>query len=315
MTHNDLSQNSNKQGITLQQEDSAKGFWLAVSSFILWGLFPIYFYLLREVSALEILAHRILWSMILLLVLGTIIKYPTKWHHLLKSKALLLPCIFSTLFLTVNWLIYIWAVANTMALQGSLGYFINPLVSVLLGVVILGERIKIIQLVGILFALVGVLFLILKTGEFPLIALALAFSFGTYGLIHKRYAIDALAGLTLETIISAPFAAGYMIYLFATSKHSFMAIGWETDLLLLMAGLVTSVPLLMFLASLKYLRLSTVGLLQYVAPTLQFLVAVFVIGEPFNHDKLISFSIVWLGLAIFSIEAIRQRRISDRKRK
>ena len=294
-----------------QPEDTAKGFGLALSSYVLWGIFPIYFFLLRHVSALEVLVHRVIWSMLLLLLISALIKHPTKWYDLLKSKGVLVPCVFSTLFLSINWIIYIWAIANGMAIEGSLGYFINPLISVLMAVIFLGERLNKYQLTAILFALIGVLFLVFKVGEFPWVALSLALSFGTYGLIHKKFEVDAFAGLTLETIIAAPLAITYMGYLFAVGQNFFLTVDWQTDILLLAAGVITSLPLLLYLASLPQLRLSTVGLLQYIAPTLQFSVAIYILNEPFNRDKFIAFCIIWTGLLIFCFDTIRQRRLRN----
>ncbi len=164
-----------------------------------------------------------------------------------------------------------------------------------------------------MFAVIGVLFLIFKVGEFPWVALSLALSFGIYGLIHKKFEVDAFAGLTLETIIAAPLAMIYLLYLFVVGKNSFLAIDSQTDTLLLAAGIITSLPLLLYLASLPQLRLSTVGLLQYTAPTLQFLVAIYILGEPFNQDKLIAFCIIWIGLLIFSFDIIKQRRLRNSK--
>jgi len=287
-----------------QSEDTVKGFGLAVSSYVLWGIFPIYFFLLRHVTAFEVLVHRVIWSMLLLLLISAFINRQTKWYDLLKTKEALIPCLFSTLFLSINWVIYIWAVANSMAIEGSLGYFINPLISVLMAVIFLGERLNKYQLSAIGFAVIGVLFLIFKVGEFPWVALSLALSFGIYGLIHKKFEVDAFAGLTLETIIAAPLAIAYLTFLFVTGQNAFLSTDWQTDSLLLAAGIITSLPLLLYLASLPQLRLSTVGLLQYIAPTLQFLVAVYILNEPFN--------IIWIGLFIFSFDTIRQRRLRNK---
>ena len=295
--------------IMQQSEDTARGFWLAMSGYILWGVFPIYFYILREISAPEVLVHRIIWSMLLLLTIGFFRKGKINWFDLIRSRESLIPCIFSGFFLSINWLIFIWAVANGNAIQSSLGYFINPLVSVVMAVLFLGERLNKFQILAIGFAVVGVTYMTLKQGELPWIALSLAFSFGIYGLIHKRFAVDAFAGLTLETILVAPMAIAYMSYLFINGDHALFAINWKIDVLLLLAGVVTSLPLLLFLASLPLLRLSTVGLLQYTVPTLHMLVAIYIFGENFNQDKLVAFSFIWLGLLLFSYDVFRQRKL------
>ena len=282
-----------------------------MSGYILWGIFPVYFYILREVSATEVLAHRIIWSMFLLLLISVFINNKVKWYDLLKSRQSLLPCIFSSLFLSINWLIFIWAVANGNAIEASLGYFINPLVSVVMAVLFLGERLNKYQLLAIGCAIAGVTYMTLKLGVVPWIALSLAFSFGTYGLIHKRYAVDGFAGLTLETIIVAPLAIAYMVYLFSIGDTAFLSISWQVDVLLSLAGVITSLPLLLFLASLPQLRLSTVGLLQYTVPTLQMFVAIYILGESFNRDKLTAFCFIWLGLLVFCYDIFRQRRLKN----
>ncbi len=285
-----------------------------MSGYTLWGIFPVYFYMLRDVSAAEVLTHRIIWSMLLLLALSFFHKGRTKWHQLAVSRESLVPCVFSALFLSLNWLIFIWAVANGNALEGSLGYFINPLVSVVMAVFFLGERLNKYQLVAIGFAIAGVAFIVFRLGEIPWIALSLAFSFGIYGLIHKRFAVDAFAGLTLETILVAPLALGYLAYLFIIGENSFLAFGWQIDGLLLLAGVITTMPLLLFLASLPQLRLSTVGLLQYTVPTLHMLVAIYILGETLHHEKLIAFCFIWLGLLVFSYDIFRQRRLKNQIR-
>ena len=295
-----------------QNEDTARGFWLALCGYLLWGIFPIYFYLVRHVSAPEILAHRVIWSMVLLLAISIFIDNKTTWYQLLKSKQTLIPSLFSTLFLSTNWLIFIWAIGNERAVEASLGYFINPLISVLMAVVFLHERLNIYRLIAIVLAVFGVMFLVFKVGEFPWIALTLAITFGTYGLIHKKYDVDAFAGLTLETIIAAPLAIFYMCYLFLTDQNSFLSLNWQTDGLLLSAGVVTSLPLLLFLAALPQLRLSTVGLLQYIVPTLHLLVAIYIFKEPFNSDKFLAFCIIWTGLLVFSFDTIRQRQLKNK---
>ena len=290
------------------KEDTALGFWLAVSGYVLWGVFPIYFYLVRDVNALEVLSHRIIWSMVLLLLIGLFLSKRLSWLDLIKTRESLIACLVSALFLSANWLIYIWAVANQMVLEGSLGYFINPLVSVLMAVAFLGERLNKFQLIAILFALAGVLFLIIKAGYIPWVALSLALTFATYGLIHKRFSIDAFAGLTLETLLTAPLAIIYMAYVFMNGHNAFLSGQLMTDSLLLAAGIITTLPLFLFLASLSNLRLSTVGLLQFIVPTLQFFVAIYILNEAMNADKLIAFCFIWLGLIIFAYDVVKKRK-------
>ena len=178
----------------------------------------------------------------------------------------------------------------------------------------LNERLNRYQLLAILVACAGVLYLVIKTGELPIVSLALAFTFALYGLIRKKYSVDAFAGLTLETILVAPLAIGWFAYLFATDQQALFSMNWKIDTLLLSAGVITTLPLLFFLSSLSQLRLSTVGLLQYIVPTLQLIVAIYILKEPFNQDKLVAFGFIWAGLVIFSMDVVRQRRVKNRLR-
>jgi chloramphenicol-sensitive protein RarD len=286
---------------------------MAATSYTLWGVFPVYFYWLRDVSAAEILAHRILWSLLLLLIFGVLTGgYP--WRHILNNRQNLWRCFISALLLSVNWLIYIWAVGNAMALEGSLGYFINPLVSVLLAVVVLNEGLSRLQIVAILLACIAVLYMILSIGEFPWVALSLALAFGGYGLIHKRYRLDAIGGLTVETMLMAPFALAYLFYLHSGGHLSFLHGSAKADLLLICAGPITTIPLLLYLKALSLLRLSTAALMQYLVPSLQFVVAIYILHEPLSREKLIAFLIIWAGLLLFSADIIHTRRKNTRLR-
>lgn len=280
---------------------------MALSGYMLWGVFPVYFFWLRDVSAPEILAHRILWSVVLLLIYG-IVTGARPWQRVFSHRGSVIACIVSALFLSVNWLIYIWAVSNEMALEGSLGYFINPLVSVLLAVVILGEPLSRLQLVAILMASFAVFYLTFLVGDIPWVAISLAFAFGAYGLIHKKYQIDAIGGFTVETMLLGPFALAYLSYLIFTSQSHFLAGSPKITWLLLCAGPVTSMPLLLYLKGLSKLRLSTVALMQYTVPTLQFVVAIVVLGEPLSIEKLFAFVLIWLGLIVFSIDILKRRQ-------
>lgn len=285
---------------------------MAASSYVLWGVFPIYFHWLREVNAAEILAHRIIWSALLLVLFGVLARsYP--WRRVFTQKKLL-PCLLSALFLSVNWLIYIWAIGNQKALEGSLGYFINPLVSVLLAVVVLNESLSRYKILSIALAGIAVLYLALKVGEIPWIALSLALAFGSYGLIHKLFEIDAIGGLTMETILLAPFALFFLGYLHLNGQMAFLSLSPSIDVLLVCAGPVTTIPLLLYLKGLAQLRLTTAALMQYIVPSLQFLVAVYILLEPLSNDKLLAFCLIWLALAIYSLDVLQQRRRNNRIR-
>jgi chloramphenicol-sensitive protein RarD len=263
-------------------------------------MFPIYFKLLQHVPALEVLAHRILGSAVLLLALilarrewSTLI---TEFHNRRRLGFYLL----TALLISGNWLLYIWAVQQGRILEASLGYYINPLVNVLLGVLFLSERLNPRQLLAVLIATVGVLVLVIGHGVFPWISLTLAFSFGSYGLLRKKAGHPPTLGLCVETALIAPVA---LLFLAAQGGGALGAINGATDALLLAAGPITVFPLLMFLLATQRLRLSTVGLIQYLTPTLQFLLAVAVYREPFTAIHLIAFGCIWLALALYSRDA------------
>src|SRR5581483_6983557 len=284
-----------------------KGILYGVAAYALWGFFPIYWKLLHQVPALQLLGHRIGWSFLLLMAVVLLTK---QWQ---SFRAALTPRTSGVYFIAailigVNWLTYVWAVNANFVVETSLGYVINPLLSVLMGVIILRERLRPIQWLPIGLAATGVIYLTVVYGSLPWIALTLAFSFGFYGLVKKTAPLSSLFGLTLETgILFLPA----VIYLFASEFNgtgAFTHTGPTADLLMIGAGVVTTVPLLMFASAAQKIPLTLVGLLQYIAPTLQFLLGVFVYKEPFDHTHLIGFSIVWLALAIFWIENYWSRR-------
>lgn len=276
------------------------GLLSALGCFAFWGMFPIYFKLLQHVPALEVLAHRILGSAVLLLAL---ILARREWSTLraeFRNRRRLGFYLLTALLISGNWLLYIWAVQQGRILEASLGYYINPLVNVLLGVLFLSERLNPRQLLAVLIATVGVLVLVIGHGVFPWISLTLAFSFGSYGLLRKKAGHPPTLGLCVETVLIAPVA---LLFLAAQGGGALGAINGATDALLLAAGPVTVFPLLMFLLATQRLRLSTVGLIQYLTPTLQFLLAVAVYREPFTAIHLIAFGCIWLALALYSTDA------------
>ena len=272
----------------------------ALGCFTLWGSFPLYFKLLQHVPALEVLAHRVLGSAVLLLAL---ILAWGQWPALLaefRNRRRLGFYLLTALLISGNWLLYIWAVQNSRILEASLGYYINPLVNVLLGVLFLGERLNLRRLIAVLIAAVGVLVLVIGHGVFPWISLTLAFSFGSYGLLRKKAGHAPTLGLCVETVLIAPFA---LLFLIAQGGGALGRVDGHTDALLLGAGFVTVIPLLMFLQATQRLRLSTVGLIQYLTPTLQFLLAVAVYQEPFTSMHQAAFGCIWLALALYSVDA------------
>lgn len=289
-----------------------KGVGYALAAYIFWGFLPIYWKFLNHVPAQEILMHRIAWSFVFLLLVLSYKRY-WSWLSALKDWRVLLTFLASSLLLTVNWGLYIWAVNAGYIVEASLGYFINPLVNVVLGLLFLRERLRRGQWLAVAFAVVGVGYLTITYGALPWISLTLAFSFGTYGLLRKTAKLDALAGLSLETALLFLPAAGYLIWLQVNKTAVFLHTDPISNVLLIFTGVVTAVPLLWFALGARQVPLTTMGVLQYAAPTLQFLIGVFLYHEPFTHDRLIGFSFIWVALAIYSVEMVingrRRRRL------
>lgn len=281
-----------------------------VLAYLVWGFFPVYFKAVETVPPLQVVSHRIAWSLAFLLVL---IGFKRKWREigttLCDCRAMLI-LVTTALLIATNWLVFIVAVEHGQILQSSLGYFITPFVSVLLGVTFLKERLRRLQLVSLLLAVAGVLFLTMQYGRIPFVALTLALTFGSYGLLRKVVSVDSLTGLTMETILLFPLAAGYLLYTDRTGSGAFLHGPLSINLLLLAVGVVTAVPLLLFASAARRLRLATIGFLQYLTPTLHFLLAVIVYREPFSTARLISFLFIWTGLACYSWDAYRTLAVS-----
>ena len=280
----------------------------ALGCFSLWGLFPIYFKLLQHVPALEVLAHRILGSAVLLLALVLARRQGPVLLATLRNGRHLRFYLLTTLLISINWLLYIWAVQTGRILEASLGYYINPLVNVVLGVLFLRERLNARQWSAVAIAGAGVLTMVLGHGVFPWISLTLALSFGGYGLLRKKAGHAAMLGLCVETTLMAPIALLFLAVCAMRGVGAFGMLDGRTDLLLLAAGPITVAPLLLFLQATQRLRLSTVGLIQYLTPTLQFLLAVALYREPFTRIHLMAFGCIWLALAIYSIDAYSSHR-------
>ena len=280
-----------------------KGILYGIGAYVIWGFFPIYWKWLHEVPALQVIGHRIGWSFVLLAAYLLITK---QWQEF-RSAA----CQWKTLgiytiaavLLSFNWLIYVWGVNAGFIVETSLGYFINPLLSVVLGVIFLRERLRPMQWIPVGLAALGVAYLTFVYGRLPWIALSLAFTFGFYGFVKKLSPLGALYGLTLETGIVFPIALIYIAFVGFNSSGAFLKSGTLIDVLLIGAGLVTTIPLLMFASAAKQIPLTIVGLLQYIAPTLQFLIGVFLYKEPFDLAHFIGFGIVWVALITFAVES------------
>jgi chloramphenicol-sensitive protein RarD len=288
--------------------EERRGFVLGFAAYVLWGLFPLYWPLLEPSGAIEILAHRVLWSLAVVLVLVVLTQRRAQLRALFADRRRMLLLTGAAAVIAVNWGTYIWGVNNHRVVETSLGYFINPLVTVLMGVFVLGERLRRLQWLAIGVASVAIAGIAIEYGRLPWVALVLAFSFGTYGLVKKVAGVEAIESLTYETLALAPLAAAYLIVLGAHGDGHFTADGAGHVALLVSTGIVTAIPLLMFGAAAIRVPLTTIGLLQYLAPVLQFLLGVFALDEQMTTWRWIGFALVWVALAIFTFEAIGHRR-------
>ena len=285
-----------------------KGILNGVIAYVLWGFFPIYWKLLHDVPAPQLLGHRIGWSFLLLIAVILVTRQWNDFRSAVNARVLRIYFI-AAILIGINWLLYVWAVNAGFIVETSLGYFINPLLSVLLGVLFLRERLRAAQWIPVILAAIGVAYLTIAYGRLPWIALLLAFSFGFYGLTKKLAPLGSLYGLTLETGILFLPAVIYLGITEANKTAAFLHIGVTADLLMIGAGVVTTIPLLLFASAAKQIPLSMIGILQYLAPTIQLLIGVFVYKESFDHTRLIGFGIVWLALVIFWVENYVARRM------
>ncbi len=284
--------------------NSIGGIAYAVPAFLIWGLSPVYWKVLKTVPSFEILMHRIVWSFLFLMPLIIFQKQWGAFMAVLKDWRILLILLATTLIIGCNWFLFIWAINHDHILQTSLGYYINPLVNVFLGMVFLKERLRRFQLVALLLAATGVLCLTFWVGEFPWVSLFLAFSFGFYGLIRKVAPVTPLVGLSVETMLLSLPALVYLFYLNHMGTGALFCMNAQTDLFLMGSSLVTGLPLLLFTAGTKRLHFSTVGFLQYIAPSCTFLLAIFIYKETLAQAQLLAFALVWTALLIYSADAI-----------
>ncbi len=284
-----------------------EGLLFGVIAYTLWGLFPIYLKAVGEASAMEILSHRILWSVPFGAVLIALRKQWGEVKSAFTTPRVLLLLGVSALAISSNWLIYVWAVVNERVLEASLGYFINPLMYIAAGVFILGERLRLAQIIAVGLATTGVLVLTLGSGAIPWISLALAVLFTLYGFLRKTIPVGAMPGLFVETTLLSPIALVYVIWLMGSGGAMFLNHSTSLDILLVLAGPVTVIPLVLFALTARRLKLSTLGFLQYIGPTLQFILALFY-GETFTWAHGVCFGLIWTALAIFSIDAARANR-------
>lgn len=293
-----------KEKRSILSSESITGAFYAGSAFLIWGLGPIYWKALAAVSPLEIIVHRVVWAFILLLAAIVVGKLWGEFISALKDLRVLLTLLLTAVILAGNWLLYVWAINNNHILQGSLGYYINPLVNVVFGVLFLRERLRPAQVAAVLLAGLGVVYLTLSYGEFPWIALALASSFGIYGLLRKVAPVGAMVGLSVEVMLMTAPAAVYLIYLGTNGSGSFLRGNIIIDLLLLGTSVLTVAPLTLFTAGARRINLSTLGFLQYMAPTIIFLLAVFYYHEPISTAQVRTFIMIWSALIIYSTDSV-----------
>ena len=291
-----------------EQTNAKKGVLLAIGAYTMWGIAPIYFKTITFVPALEILSHRVIWSFFFLAI---IIHFSHQWRNVVsifQSKSKMLYLIATALLIGANWLIFIWAINANHMLDASLGYYINPLINVVFGMLFLGERLRKLQWFAVALAAIGVAIQIVVFGSVPVVAFALAISFAFYGLLRKKVSVNGQTGLFIETLVLIPAALIYLAW-FADSATSSMANNeLNLNVLLISAGIVTTLPLLCFTGAATKLKLSTLGFFQYIGPSLMFLLAVLIYGEAFSTDKAITFTFIWGALVVFSYDGLTQVR-------
>ena len=291
-----------------EQTNAKKGVLLAIGAYTMWGIAPIYFKTITFVPALEILSHRVIWSFFFLAI---IIHFSHQWRNVVsifQSKSKMLYLIATALLIGANWLIFIWAINANHMLDASLGYYINPLINVVFGMLFLGERLRKLQWFAVALAAIGVAIQIVVFGSVPVVAFALAISFAFYGLLRKKVSVNGQTGLFIETLVLIPAALIYLAWSADSATSSMANNELNLNVLLISAGIVTTLPLLCFTGAATKLKLSTLGFFQYIGPSLMFLLAVLIYGEAFSTDKAITFTFIWGALVVFSYDGLTQGR-------
>jgi chloramphenicol-sensitive protein RarD len=292
---------------TAARSRARSGLLYAGSAFFIWGIVPVYFVRLRAVPALEIIAHRLVWSTLFLAGLLALTRGFRELRGVLARPRTLGMLTLTAALVGVNWLTFVWSVNAGRLLDASLGYFITPQVNVLLGFLFLGERLRRTQWVALLLAAAGVMNQVWLLGQLPWIALVLAVSFGSYGLFRKRIPVDPITGLLVETALGTPLALAYLVHLGRAGTLQFGRLGWQMDALLMFLGVVTAVPLMLFAAGTQRLRLVTIGFLQYLPPTMTFVLASAVYGEPLGLPRVVTFAFIWVGILLYAVDNLRLR--------
>jgi chloramphenicol-sensitive protein RarD len=293
-------------------DQTRRGFLLGLAAWVMWGFFPLYWPLLKPAAPVEILAHRIVWSLIVVVVVVLALRKGPSLRRTVADRRVRRLLAIAAVLITVNWGTYIWGVNNDHVVETSLGYFINPLVSVLIGVLVLGERLRRLQWVALGVATVAVLALTVEYGRPPWVALILAFSFGSYGLAKKKANAGAVESLAIETTIVAPVALGYVFYLTARGDSAFTGHGPWHVVLMVGTGVITVLPLLCFGGAATRIPLSTLGLMQYITPSVQFILGLTVFGEPMPPMRWVGFGLIWLALALFTWSSLHHRHRTRR---
>lgn len=283
------------------------GLVYGLTAYTIWGLFPWYFHFLTQVSPWQVLTQRIIWSFLLVTVIALVMRHWPLIKPAITNRKVLSGLMLSSLLIAANWLIFIWAVGQDRVVESSLGYFITPLVSVLLARIFLKESLDIYRITACILAIIGVLWLVINLGTIPWVSLSLAASFGLYGLVRKKVPVDSLTGLLVETGMLLPFALTWWVWLEWHGQSQLFSENLQTTFLLIFSGALTAIPLLLFASAANRLSLTAVGFMMYINPTMQFFTAIYLLKEPFNQQQLIAFLFIWVALIVFSVGAIRQQ--------
>lgn len=287
--------------------NSVSGFASGFLAYFIWGLFPLFFNLLIVVSPFEVLVQRIIWSFIFVLIILLVLKRLSRMKIIFKDKALMFGLIGSSILISINWLVFIWAVSQGRVLESSFGYFLTPLVSVFLARVFLKEQLDYWRIAAIILALIGIIWSLVGIGYISWVSMTLATSFGLYGLVRKQLKVDTLTGLSLETLVLLPFALAYWVWLEFHTQSAMFHMELDITLLLIASGVVTALPLLLFASAAKKMSLTAIGFLMYINPSLQFITAISFLNEPLNNDLLVSFYFIWCALLVFSIGSVKSQ--------
>ncbi|WP_298609278.1 EamA family transporter RarD [uncultured Thiothrix sp.] len=289
------------------------GLVYGLTAYTIWGLFPWYFHFLTHVNPWQVLTQRIIWSFLLVSVIALFIRHGSLIKAAINQRKILLGLLLSSLLIAANWLIFIWAVGQGRVVESSLGYFITPLVSVVLARFFLKESLDSYRLTACLLAVMGVCWLVLQLGVVPWVSISLAVTFGFYGLVRKKVPVDSLTGLLVETGLLFPFAFTWFLWLEWQGQSQLFSENVQTTFLLIFSGVLTAAPLLLFASAANRLSLTAVGFMMYINPTMQFLTAIYLLKEPFNHQQLIAFMFIWIALVVFSIGAVRQQNAKNQR--